>query len=455
MKTLSIAVISSIVSATAMFGASLNESNTDSSLIVYNSNIGLVHESRELDIKKNENSIIYRDVASTIDTDSVNISLPKEIKLFSQQYRFDKLSQRKLLDAHIGKRVDIKIMKDAKSFEIKKGILLSSEGGISIVKTDNKDIITIQSKDIIFKNIPKELITKPSLVWNVKVKDNIKSNINLDYLISRIGWRSNYILNIKKDKADLSGWITIQNNSGKSFKDTELHVLAGEINRAREPRINYKIQRDMAMMSDQSPNVAHKAHEGYHFYTIPFKVNLANNEKTQIKFLSQNNLDIKRKYSSTMQNPNHLSGEKKHDVTQYITLKGLDKPLPKGVVRSYSKLKEINILLGESSLKHTPKNSPISLKIGSNFDIKVKETLIQRDDRKWQIESDVSYSITNSSDKKKTVEILIPFKKDKKHSIKSDEKYSFIKGNILSFIVLVEAKSTKQFKANFKTKKSL
>ena len=76
-------------------------------------------------------------------------------------------------------------MKDTKNFEIKKGVLLSSEGGISIVKTDNKDIITIGSKDIIFKNIPKELITKPSLVWNVEVRDNIKSNINLDYLISR------------------------------------------------------------------------------------------------------------------------------------------------------------------------------------------------------------------------------------------------------------------------------
>ena len=104
-------------------------------------------------------------------------------------------------------------------------------------------------------------------------------------------------------------------------------------------------------MSGQAPDVAHIAHEGYHFYTIPFKVSLANNEKTQIKFLSQNSIDIKRKYNSTMQDPSFLSGEQKHDVTQYITLKGLDKPLPKGIVRSYSKLKDTNILLGESSLK--------------------------------------------------------------------------------------------------------
>ena len=449
MKILSLALLT----ATALFGATLNQNPTNNSLIIYNSNVGLVHEDKELSLKKNDREIIYEDVASTINTDSVNVNLPSGVSLFSQQYRFDKLTQKKLLDAHIGKSINVKIMKDAINFKTIKATLLSNDGNRCIVKSSDNNILTVQSKDIIFKNIPNELITKPSLVWNITTNKNIKSEMSIDYLISHIGWKSNYILNLKNDKADLSGWITIDNRSGKSFKETELHVLAGDINRAREPREYYRVAKSATMMADAAPQVAHQAHEGYHFYTIPFKVNLANNEKTQVKFITQNNIDVKRKYSVNMYNPNYLRGEMKHDVTQYITFKGLKYPLPKGVVRTYSKLKEINILLGESSIKHTPKDTTVSLKLGKNFDVKVKESIIKRDDNKWQFSADIKYSVKNSSDETKTVEILVPFNKNNKSEVKSKERYVYTKGNLVTFNIEVEAQNTKEFKAHFKTKK--
>ena len=307
------------------------------------------------------------------------------------------------------------------------------------------------SKTIIFTSIPSELITKPSLVWNVSTSTDIESKISIDYLINRIGWKSNYILNLKKDKANLTGWITIDNRSGKAFKDTNLHVLAGEINRAREPRVEYKMAKSRVMNSEAVVN--HQAHEGYHFYTIPFKVTLANNEKTQIKFIKENNLDVKRKYSATMQNPNYLRGEINHDVTQHITLKGFKYPLPKGVVRTYSKLKNTNILLGESSLKHTPKDTPISLKIGKNFDVKVKETLQKRDDGRWNLDIDLRYTVKNSSDEAKIIEILVPFNKNDRSEVSSDEKYTYTKGNLATFNISVKPQSTKEFKVHFKTSK--
>ena len=449
MKLLSLAIFTT----TALFGASLSQSATDNSLIIYNSNLGLVHEERNLSIKKDEHEIIYDDVASTINTDSVNVSLPNGVSLFSQQYRFDKLTQKKLLDAHIGKTINVKVMKDSKNFKIIKATLLSNDGARCIIKGSDKNILTVESKDIIFKNIPDELITKPSLVWNIDTQSNIKSKMSIDYLISRINWKSNYILNLKKDKADLSGWITIDNRSGKSFKDTELHVLAGDINRARQPRANYRVAKTMSMMADSAPEVAHQAHEGYHFYTIPFKVNLANNEKTQIKFITQNNIDVKRKYSAIMQNPNYLRGEIKHNVTQHITMKDFEYPLPRGVVRTYSKLGNTNILLGESTLKHTPKNTPISLEVGKNFDIKVKESIIKRDDNKFQLNADIKYVIKNSSNETKTVEILVPFNKNSGSKISSDKKYVFTKGNLVTFNIIVKAGTTKEFKVHFKTKK--
>ena len=413
--------------------------------------MGLVHESRDLKLKKNETELVYEDVASSINTDSVNVSFPQGISLYSQQYRYDRLTQNKLINAHIGKKISVRIMKDAKNFKTITATLLSNDG-LSCIVESSSQIIIVESKNIIFKSIPDELITKPSLVWNIHTNKKVNSKMSIDYLINQIRWKSNYILNLDGDSADLNGWISIDNRSGKAFKNTSLHVLAGEINRARQARDNYRVAKTRLQMAESAPKVAHQAHEGYHFYTIPFKVNLANNEKTQIKFITQNNIDVQRKYKVHMNNPNYFNGEVKHDVTQIITMKGFKYPLPKGIVRTYSQLQNTNILLGESNIPHTAKDTPISLTLGKNFDVKVKETLINRDRGSWYHDNDVRYNIKNSSNESKTIEVLVPFTNNDSDEITSKQKYTFTKGNLVTFKVEIQAQSTKEFDVHFRSK---
>lgn len=449
MKFLPFILLISLV--TALYAVKLSPNTLDNSLIIYNSNIGLVHEKRQLSLMKNDTTIIYEDVASSINTDSINVSFPKAMTLYSQQYRFDKLTQNKLINAHIGKKIHVQVMKDSKNFTTIEAKLLSNDGRSCIVQS-NKKIIIVESKNIIFKKIPSELITKPSLVWNVKAKRNISTNISIDYLINSITWKSNYILNLDEDEASLIGWVSIDNRSGKSFTNTSLHVLAGDINRAIQPRENYRAVKSMSRVQHDSPSVAHQAHEGYHFYTIPFKVNLSNNEKTQVKFISKSNIPVQRKYIATMNNPNYLNGEINHDVTQFVTLKGLEIPLPKGIVRTYSKLNETNILLGETNIKHTPKDTALSLKLGKNFDIKVKETILKQNKSSWNIDVDVQYNVKNTSDESKAITILVPFNKKNGSKVKSDKKYTFTKGNIVTFKLKVPANSAKSFNVYYRTK---
>ena len=433
-----------------LFG-SANATVLDNSLIVYNGNVGLVHESKNINIKKSDSTITYEDVANTIETDSVNIKLPDSVKLYSQQYRFDKLTLSKLLDAHIDKAVQVRVLKDAKNFKIIDAVLLTNNGASSLVRTQNKTIISVNSKDIIFKTIPSELLTKPSLVWNVKASQNLNTKMEIDYLIKNITWSSDYILNLNEKNANLSGWITIDNRSGKKFSDTSLYVLAGEINRATKPTYRREVMYKQAM-ADSAP-VRQEAHEGYHFYTIPFKVNLAKNEKTQIKFTDKKSLKFSRKYSSTLPNPLYLRGEIKSNVTQYIKLQALDIPLPKGVVRTYSKLRETSILLGETNIKHTPKDTKIELKLGKNFDLKVTQSILKRDDSERYYIADVNYSVKNSSDKSKTVELLVPFNRNKNSIVKSSQKHEFTKGNFVTFSIQIKANSSKSFKVHFESKK--
>ena len=272
--------------ANILSASTLGSDIKNNSLIVYNDNIALVHEERALSINKNDKEIIYRGVANTIDTDSVNVKLPDSVTLYSQQYRFDKLSQKKLLEAHIGKEVVVRIPKDNKNFKKVKAKLLSDSGNYSIVKTKSSEIVSVSNKDIIFKKIPTQLITKPSLVWNISAKKRLDTNIKIDYLIKNISWKSNYILNIKNNKANLDGWITISNRSGKRFEDTKLHVLAGKINRLQTSPVMYN-RAVKSIRMDSAEAIPQQAYEGYHLYSVPFRVNIANNEKTQIKFIDK------------------------------------------------------------------------------------------------------------------------------------------------------------------------
>ncbi|WP_373035052.1 DUF4139 domain-containing protein [Sulfurimonas sp.] len=456
MKRFSLLSTSLVLLTSSLFASSLSPKPESSSLIVYNGGIGLVHEEKKLNVQRGDKQIIYKDVASTIETDSVNVVLPNSIRLFSQQYRFDKLTMSKLLDAHIGKKVKVdKVNCKTRegSLGCKKYVtLLSHTSNNSLVRDAGNEIISVLSKDIIFEAIPNSLITKPSLVWNINTKENLETKMNIDYLIRNLSWKSDYILNLNGNKADLTGWITIDNRSGKAYEDTKLYVLAGDINRAQRPRPEFRYEKAMAMMQD-APAVSHQAYEGYHFYSVPFKVNLANNEKTQIKFITLNDIPITRKYYAVLSNPLYLQSERKHGVTQFIEIKKLDIPLPKGVVRTYSELNKQNILLGESSLEHTPKETPVKLTIGKNFDLKVKETIQKRSDTKNYLDATVIYTLKNTSEEKKTIELLIQFNKNSTSTIDTKKSYTFRNGNQLSFKTVLEAKKTEKFTVHFRSKR--
>lgn len=450
MKKRAFTLLFSLTLSSSLFSATLSKELTNATLVVYNSNIGLVHEERELDIKKGDTSIVYEDVAYTVNTDSINIELDPSITLKSQQFRYDKITQAKLLEAHIGKKIEVRLLRNKNEFKVISATLLSHNGAYSIVRTIDYKILTVKSNNIILEEIPKELITKPSLVWNVDVNSSSKSSLKLDYLINNITFKSNYILNLDANSSNLSGWVSITNNSGKRFENTKLALLAGDIQRTHQiPKAYYK----RAVAMSDAVAVKEQSFEGYHFYTIPFKVTLANSEKTEIKFLSESNIASQRVYESRLSNPLYMKGERKSDVIQYVSLAKLERALPKGTVRIYSKLEGQTILLGEDRVAHTPKNTPLKFKTGKNFDLKVKESVTKRSDSKNFFNVDITYTLQNSSNSDKKVTLLIPFNRQTDSKVTTTEPYSFTKGNLVTFSITLKAESTKEFKVNYEGKK--
>jgi len=431
--------------------ATLSKELMEPSLIVYSSGLGVVHESRELTLEASDKEILYGDVAQSIDIDSISIKTDPRVQIFSQQYRFDQLTKHKLLQAHIGKKVEIRRLKSAYEYERIQATLLAHSGDECTLRTLDYQIVSAASSDIIFETIPDELITKPSLLWNIETPEPLKTTLELNYIINQIGFSSNYILFLDANSSSLSGWISIDNRSGKSFSNTQLALVAGDVNRVN--KIDTRVHKEQLVYAAKAMDVKQEAFEGYHYYTIPFRVSLANNEKTQIKFLQKENLNVEREYEATLTNPLYLGSESKVPVMQYATFKGLDAPLPKGVLRTYGTLHEKTVLLGESSISHTPKGEQIKALLGKNFDLSVTQKPLKLQSANSWISSDVAYSLRNASDAPKEITLLIPFTTEAGSIVESSQSYTITKGNFVTFKLLVDANSTQEFTVHFESRK--
>lgn len=437
---------------TNLFSSVISQDPSNSSLIIYNSNLALVHEERDISLTKEDTNIIYQDVAQSINIDSISAEFNPPISIQTQQYRYDKLTQAKLLKAHVGKQVSVRRLKSAYEYQVIPATLLAYNGLKSIVKTIDFQILTIDSSSIIVENIPKELISKPSLLWNLQKAQDIKTKLKLNYLINNISFKNDYILNLDNNSSSLSGWITIDNHSGKDFKNIKLSVVAGDINRVTKTQRQNKMLHTLSYES-KAQEVTYNEHEGYYFYTIPFKVSLANNEKLQINFMKQEELQATKEYEAVLDNPLYLHGEKSHDVMQYLSLKALEAPLPKGIIRTYSQYKNETILLGETEIKHTSKGIPLRLRLGKEFDQSVKQTVLKREDRENWLSSDIEYILSNNSNKTKTIKLLIPFNNKDDSIIQTTKNYTITKGNFVTFSLLVAANASEKFKVHFESKK--
>ncbi|WP_345971805.1 hypothetical protein [Sulfurimonas diazotrophicus] len=436
-----------LLASPLLFAATLSPASTETALVIYNAGIGLVHEKRQLTVEKGKQSIVYPGVATTVQTDAVSVKLPSGVTLYSQQYRFDKITLSKIIEANIGKRVRFKTG-DAEHPGIGGGTLLAASP--AVVRTDRGIESGINNEDFIFDAIPDTLIMKPSLVWNVEASKRIRGEMALDYLIGSIQWKSDYTLTMDGDKGDLTGWITVDNRSGKRFEDTKLHLLAGEINRAAQPRLYV----GKVMMEAAAAPVAEQAVEGYHLYSVPFEVTLADNEKTQIRFIDRPSHALKRRYEVTMPAPLQSGAELKRPVSQFVDLEGFDIPLPAGTVRTYAETDGTTILLGESALDNTPKDETVTLRLGTNFDLVAKSTLETRKDEGsyWNVK--VAYRLSNRSDSAKDVDVLVPgVSSDGKATIKSTLSYERRDGYTIRFSPTLKAGETKTWQVTYRSPK--
>ena len=378
-------------------------------LTIYNQNLSLIREERTVTLPEGTSIVIVPDIPQTIDGTSVHFSSitdPEAVKVLEQSYQYDLVSQSKLLQKYIGKEVEfIRLDEETKKEFTVTGTILSVDGqaqgtranpygssGNGIVAEVNGKIEIDPIGRLVLPSLPEGLILKPQLEWLVSNSHEGKHKTEISYLAGQLSWSCDYVALLNKDdtKLDLTGWVTLTNNSGTSFSDAGLKLVAGDVNIVRDQFNRGAVQMEFAVKkADEAPQFQQTNLFEYKLYTLQRHTDLNNDETKQIELTSGKNVasqkvfiydgmaDSWRSYSNDYSYRSQQSfGQQSNDkVGVFVTFKneeksGLGIPLPKGKIRVYTRDDQgKEQFIGEDEIDHTPKDEEIRLYLGNAFDI--------------------------------------------------------------------------------------
>ncbi|MFN3344412.1 MAG: DUF4139 domain-containing protein [Chloroherpetonaceae bacterium] len=368
---------------------------------VYNDNLGVVKETRPINLQRGVSEIKISDVAAQIDPTSVYIKLNGTV--VEQNYQYDLVSVYKILEKYLDKSVQLINEKG----ELLEGTLLSAREGQLVLRNRNGGLTMIGGLDkyrVNVADLPEGLITKPTLVWTVDSRAGGRQNAEISYHTAGLKWHAEYVAVLNKDdsKLNLKAWVSIENQSGATYPNATLKLIAGDVNRVQEQMPVYPMGRGKMMMQEATgaPQFEEQSLFEYHAYALQRPTTLANNETKQISLFEAENVSVVKKFQ-------HKGGKKVNVVVEFENKSSnqLGMPLPKGKVRVNKEDRGAVEFIGEDQIDHTPKDEKVSLKIGDAFDIVAEE--VQTDYRQIsQRSSETMWKITfkNRKDEAVTIE---------------------------------------------------
>ena len=384
------------------------QSDNSISVTVYNSNLGVVKEVREVDLQKGTSNIKITDVAQLIDPTSVHIKIDGEV--LEQNYQYDLVNMYKILQKYVDKNIQL----IGETGELIEGTLLSASSGNVVIAKNDGGLIMLPNLDkfrFSVTALPEGLITKPTLIWKVDSNSSGKQNVEVSYQTGGMNWHAEYValLNENDTKMDLNSWVSIENNSGKTFKDAKLKLVAGDVNLVKnQPKYGRTdVMYEAVALKSAADGFQEKEFFEYHIYDLQRPSTIADKEIKQISLFEAENVNIHKKYL-------YKSGQYYSDngkVAVYVEFKNDEKsnlgvPMPKGKVRVYKSDGTSVEFIGEDLIDHTPKNEELNLKIGDAFDVVAEE--IQSDYKKISNKvHEEEYEITLKNHKKDDITVEV------------------------------------------------
>lgn len=343
------------------------------STTVYNNNLALVKDVRLMSLDKGIQEVKFKAVAAEIDPTSVHIksiSAPNKLAVLEQNYEYDLVDVNKLLEKYVDQEIKV-YTKD----KVYIGILLSAQRNDIMLREADGSVRVINRAAMLnleFPSLPEGLITRPTLVWLLDNKKAGKHKIEVSYLTSGMNWHAEYVAVSKANdkQLEISGWVSIDNKSGATYKNAKLKLVAGDVHRVKSPRLK-RLYRKATIDAEAAaaPQFEEKSFFEYHLYTLQRRATLKHNQIKQISLFPAALSDAQKIYIY-----DGARDDKKVRVNlEFKNSKqyGLGMPLPKGKIRVYKEDEADKSLefIGEDQIEHTPKDEKVRVFLGNAFDI--------------------------------------------------------------------------------------
>ena len=362
-------------------------------LTVYNSSFALVREQRRLRLGKGRVALAYEDVAAQLQPATVHLQVlgaPDDLLVLEQNYRYDLLTPEKLLEKYVGRQVsllrydraaDEDVAREARVLASATGPVLQVAGEVTSLAPDER---------IRFPELPPGLLSRPTLVWLLDSAHE-EQRVEVGYLTQNVSWRADYVLSLAADDAhaDLTGWVTLDNQSGASFPAASLQLIAGDVQRVTAPEreVAFDAVEEQALANDKP--MSEESLFEYHLYTLDRPTDVLDRESKQVQLLEARNVAVERKLvlrrAANLRPAFAPNGEPpavEHALVMAVIdnreQAGLGLPLPRGVVRVYrADAGGAQQFVGEDSIDHTPRDEPAEIALGEAFDVVAERRLLQ------------------------------------------------------------------------------
>jgi len=402
------------------------QDQTDVAVTIYNNDLALVRDRRNVKLLPGVQSLKFMDVAEKILPETVNlksISAPGTLAILEQNYAYDLMSPTKLMEKYVGKEVRLVNLSTEVSFSQVDAELLSVNDG-PIYKV-GKDIYLGHPGQVVLPEIPENLIAKPTLIWILQ-NSGTDHQIEVTYLTADIGWCADYVLTLDKAETnmDLEGWVTLNNTSGAQYTNAQMKVVAGEVNIVRQAQAEMLdvMRGGEAAKEAMPPPMREETFAEYHLYTLPRRTTIKQNESKQVSLLTASGIAVTKVYEYRGNEGFYsqpVPPQKEEKVG--VFLKFLNKeanhlgmPLPEGIMRVYKEDNEGMLqFAGEDRIKHTPKDEEVRLRLGNAFDVvgERTQTDFQRiSDRVFEASFEIK--IRNHKEDNITVDVVEPMPDD-------------------------------------------
>ncbi len=433
-------------------------------LTIYNQNFAVVRDTVPLDLKLGINEVRFTETTAHLETDSVILRDPSaktNLQILEQNYRNDPVSQELLLSIFEGKTIDFLVTEPNQPSKIVSGKIVRSgyvphaqeamqrygqryaaaqssmaygQGGSSqpIVEVDGKLRFSLPGQPL-FPPLTGDTILKPTIDWRIQADKAGKLDAELAYVTGGMSWEADYniVAPENSDLLDFIGWVTMDNQSGKTFENAKIKLMAGDVSKI-QPREEADFQTRGALLAKEAaagPTVTEKAFEDYHLYTLARPATLRDRETKQVEFIRASKVQSQKVYvydglkidwnqwrgyrMENFRNNQDLGTEMDTKVAVMREFKNSDAnhlgmPLPKGRVRFYKQDNDKQLeFTGENTIDHTPRDEMLRIYTGNAFDLvgERRRTNIKVDSNNHWL--DESFEIKLRNHKKEPVEIKV------------------------------------------------